>query len=147
MQNGTSTEEIANAPPKIRRKRSVVTDLRNAKLAPRRTMPRAAMVSGTNMVSQIEAYAVGEGRPGHDEDEDQPDVVGLPDGTDRALDDGPRRRAPLLRAAGRQVPEAGAEVRAAQDGVRREGEQQHDRDDGAHGAGSTVSGGSLRVGP
>ena len=59
MQYGTSTEEAANPAPKMRRLRVVTTTLRKAKLAPRRTMPRAAIISGTNSVSVIEAYASG----------------------------------------------------------------------------------------
>ena len=55
MQYGTRTDEAANAAPNIRRLRRVTTDLRNAKLAPRRTMPSAAMVRGTNSVNVIEA--------------------------------------------------------------------------------------------
>ena len=55
MQYGTSTEDRANAPPKMRRFRVLTTALRNAKLAPRSTIPSAAMVRGTNSVSVIEA--------------------------------------------------------------------------------------------
>ena len=54
-QYGTMTDEAANRAPNSRRLRRVTTDLRNAKLAPRKTMPRAAMVSGTNRVSVMEA--------------------------------------------------------------------------------------------
>ena len=57
-----------------------------------------------------------EGGPEDDEDEDQPDVVGLPDGGQRALDQRPRPRA-LLVPAGDQVPEAAAEVGAAEERV------------------------------
>ena len=59
MQYGTSTEERANAAPKTRRFRVVTTALRKAKLAPRSTIPRAAIISGTNSVSVIDAYASG----------------------------------------------------------------------------------------
>ena len=59
MQYGTITDEMANAAPKLRRSRVRKTDLRNAKLAPRSTMPNAAMVSGTKRVRVIEAYASG----------------------------------------------------------------------------------------
>ncbi len=52
---GTSTDESAKAAPKLRRSRVRNTDLRNAKDAPRSTMPKAARVSGTNRVSVIEA--------------------------------------------------------------------------------------------
>ncbi len=43
----------------MRRVPTVTTPLRNAKLAPRMTMPSAAMVNGTNSVSVIDAYASG----------------------------------------------------------------------------------------
>ena len=55
MQNGTSTDETANAAPKLRRSRVRNTALRKAKLDPRSTMPNAAIVSGTNRVSVIDA--------------------------------------------------------------------------------------------
>src|SRR3954463_9827026 len=58
-QYGTSTEETANAAPKFRWSRVRKTALRNAKLAPRSTIPAAASVSGTKRVSPIDAYAVG----------------------------------------------------------------------------------------
>ena len=54
-QYGTSTEESANAAPKLRRSRVRKTVLRKAKLEPRSTIPNAAIVSGTNSVSVIEA--------------------------------------------------------------------------------------------
>ena len=48
-------DETAKAAPKLRRSRVRNTALRNAKPAPRSTMPRAASVNGTNMVRVIEA--------------------------------------------------------------------------------------------
>src|SRR6185436_13911058 len=59
MQNGTSTDDRANAAPKLRRSRVRNTVLRKAKLEPRSTMPRAARARGTNTVRVIEAYASG----------------------------------------------------------------------------------------
>ena len=59
MQNGTTTDASANAAPKLRRSRVRNTVLRKAKLDPRSTIPNAAIVSGTNSVSVIEAYASG----------------------------------------------------------------------------------------
>ena len=56
-QNGTSTEEVANAAPKLRCDEVRSTSLRNAKLEPRNTMPSAARVSGTNSVSMIDPKA------------------------------------------------------------------------------------------
>ena len=41
--------------PKLRRARCRNTAFRKAKLAPRRTMPKAARVRGTNMVKVIDA--------------------------------------------------------------------------------------------
>src|SRR3954447_12597391 len=58
-QYGTRTEETAKAAPKVRRSRVRRTAFRKAKPAPRRTMPKAAIVSGTNRVRVIEAYACG----------------------------------------------------------------------------------------
>ena len=55
MQYGTSTDEAANAAPKLRRSRVRVTALRKAKPEPRSTMPNAASVNGTNTVRVIEA--------------------------------------------------------------------------------------------
>ena len=54
-QKGTSTEETAKMPPRLRRTPCRTTAFRKAKLAPRRTMPRAARVRGTNMVKVIDA--------------------------------------------------------------------------------------------
>ena len=45
--------------PKWRWSRVRNTAFRNAKLAPRSTMPKAASVRGTNMVRVIDAYASG----------------------------------------------------------------------------------------
>ena len=55
IQNGTITDADANAAPKLRFELVFVTVLRNAKPDPRRTIPRAAIVSGTNTVSVIDA--------------------------------------------------------------------------------------------
>src|SRR6478672_2266738 len=55
MQNGTRTDDDANAAPKLRRDRVTNTAFRNAKLEPRTTIPNAASVSGTNKVSMIDA--------------------------------------------------------------------------------------------
>src|SRR3954471_23241156 len=56
-QNGTSTDEIANAAPKLRCDDTRAASLRNAKLEPRNTMPKAASESGTKSVSMIDANA------------------------------------------------------------------------------------------
>src|SRR5829696_7582943 len=57
MQNGTITDEVANAAPKLRWLDVRVTSLRNAKAEPRNTMPSAAIESGTKSVSMIDANA------------------------------------------------------------------------------------------
>src|SRR3954471_6000647 len=57
MQNGTSTEDAANAAPKLRWLDVRVTSLRKAKLAPRKTMPSAASDNGTKSVRVIDANA------------------------------------------------------------------------------------------
>ena len=56
-QNGTSTDDAANAAPKFRWLEVRVTSLRKAKLDPRNTMPSAASDSGTNSVSVIDGNA------------------------------------------------------------------------------------------
>src|SRR5262245_40291390 len=59
MQYGTITDADANAAPKFRFELVRVTALRKANPEPRSTIPSAAIVSGTNTVSVIEAYASG----------------------------------------------------------------------------------------
>ena len=130
MQNGTSTDESANAAAEdAGGSAASTTDLRNAKLAPRRTMPRAAMVSGTNSVSMIEAYAVGNAVQVTTKMKISQTWLASQTGPIERSISRARPRA-ALRAAGGEVPEAGAEVGAAEHGVRREGEQQDDRDRG-----------------
>ena len=74
---------------------------------------------------------LGEAGPQHDEAEDQPHVVGLPDRGDGVVDVLAGAFA-ALGAAGDEVPEPGAEVGAAEHGVGGDGDEQHDGDDGAH---------------
>ena len=81
-----------------------------------------------------------EARPEHDEHEDQPDVVGLPDRPDRPVDQLARPPAALA-PAGEQAPEAGPEVRAAEDGVHGRADPEDDRD----GVGATHCGPSARA--
>ena len=91
-----------------------------------------------------------ERRPQHDEDEDQPDVVGFPHRSDRVFDDRPRAGA-AFRAARGQVPEPGPEIGAAEHGVGEHRRQQHHSDRGNHrtasssGVGDVSSGGALWV--
>ena len=110
------TEEKAKAAPKIRRCHTAVTLLRNANAEPRAITPNAAQVSGIHRVEATAPNSRREAGPHHDQHEDQPDVVGLPDRADRVLD-----QRPLLRAApgpaGHQVPEPGAEVGPAEQRV------------------------------
>jgi hypothetical protein len=56
-QNGTRTDETANAAPKFRCDETRATSLRKAKLEPRNTIPNAAIDNGTNNVSMIDANA------------------------------------------------------------------------------------------
>ena len=58
---------------------------------------------------------LGKARPHHHEDEDQPDVVGLPDRCHGVLD-----ACPQSLVAGGEVPDAGAEVRSSQHRVSRD---------------------------
>ena len=57
--NGVTTEEIANTALAARRAVTLSATGRNAKAAPRSTIPRAARVSGTNRVDMIAAKAGG----------------------------------------------------------------------------------------
>ena len=59
MQYGTSTDENAKIAPNARRSDVRKRLLRNAKLAPRSTIPSAASVRGTKSVSVIDAKASG----------------------------------------------------------------------------------------
>ena len=54
MANGTMTEDTANTAPNRRCWAVRNTVLRKAKLAPRSTMPNAAMLRGTNRVWVME---------------------------------------------------------------------------------------------
>ena len=66
------------------------------------------------------------GRPADDEHEDQPDVVGLPDRAHRVV--GVLAQRPVaLAAAAEQLPEAGAEVGAAEHRVGGQAEADQDR--------------------
>ena len=58
---------------------------------PRSTIPAAASASGTNSVDVIAANARGNAGPEHDQREDQPDVVRLPDRRHRVVDERARR--------------------------------------------------------
>ena len=107
------------------------TVLRNAKLDPRSTIPNAASVERDEQRQRDRGVGLGEAGPQHDEDEDQPDVVGLPDRSDRVVDDLAGTLA-AVGAAGDEVPEPGAEVGAAEHGVGGDGEEQHDGDGVAH---------------
>ena len=126
MQNGTITDEIAKIAPKTRRSDVRTSDLRNAKLEPRSTMPSAASESGTNSVSMIDANASGNAV--------QSTTRQKISQTWFASHTGPiewsmSARGPLapLRAAGDEVPEARAEVGAAEERVGGDPEEEHDR--------------------
>ena len=128
MQYGTSTDEIAKIAPKSRRSDVRKTLLRNAKLEPRSTMPSAASVSGTNSVSVIDANA--------SENPVQSTTRQKISQTWFASQTGPiewsmsaRGRSPALGAARDEVPEARAEVGAAEERVGGDADEQDDRDD------------------
>ena len=74
---------------------------------------------------------LGEAGPQHDEDEDQPHVVGLPHRADGVVDQFAGTLA-AAGAAGDEVPEPGAEVGAAEHGVGGDGAEQDDGDGRAH---------------
>ena len=123
-QYGTSTEETAKAAPKLRRSRVRNTVLRKAKLDPRSTMPKSGERQRHEQRQGDRREGLGEPRPQHDEAEDQPDVIGLPHRSDRVVDHLPGALAGGW-TPGDEIPEAGAEVGAAEDGVGGDaGEQQ-----------------------
>ena len=97
MQYGTSTDDDANAAPKLRWLDVRVTSLRNAKLEPRNTMPSAASDERHEQRERDRRERLGERGPQHDEAEDQPDVVRLPHRADRVADHRARPRAALAR--------------------------------------------------
>ena len=80
-----------------------------------------------NNVEKIASNADGKPVQSTTSDEDQPDVVRLPDRADRPVDQ-LARPAAALAAAGEQAPETGAEVGAAEDGVHRHADHEHDGD-------------------
>ena len=57
--NGVTTDEAAKTAPARRRPAGPVARGRNAKAAPRKTIPRAARLSGTNRADMIAAKAGG----------------------------------------------------------------------------------------
>ena len=136
MKNGVSSDASPNSVSATARPRTRRAVLWNANPAPRSTMPSAARLSGMNKRREDRLERRREAGPEHDEHEDQPDVVGLPHGADRPVDQLARPPAALA-AAGEQAPEAGAEVGAAEDGVDRHADPEHDGDGvGAAHAGS-----------
>ena len=129
----------------MRRSRVRNTVLRKAKLDPRSTIPRAANVSGTNSVRVIDAKA--SEKPVHSttKHEDQPDVVGLPHRADRVVD----HLAGALaggRTPGDEIPEAGAEVGAAEDGVGGDAGEQQGGDRLGHQTGTSSCSGASASG-
>ena len=101
-------------------------------------MPSAASESGTYSVLRDRCERLGEAGPEHDQREDEPDVVGLPDRPDRMGDDGARTLT-ALGAAGDEVPEAGAEVRTTEHRVGDDADHQHHRHRIGHPTGSCSS--------
>ena len=74
-----------------------------------------------------------EAGPQHDEGEDEPDVVRLPDRGDRVIDHR-ARTSPPRRSSGDEIPEAGTEVGAAEQRVGDHPDEEDDRRCGAHGS-------------
>ncbi len=72
MKNGTMREENANAAPNSRCQRSAWTSLRNAKPAPRSTIPNAASHSGSAAAEVRPSQRRVQGQPGQ---QDPPDHV------------------------------------------------------------------------
>ena len=135
MQNGTITDDVANAAPKLRWLDVRVTSLRNANAEPRNTMPSAANDSGTNNVSVIDANA--------SENAVQSTTRQKMSQTWFASHTGPiewvitaRGRTAPLGAAGDEIPEPGAEVGAAEERVRGDPDHQDHRHHVAHASSS-----------
>ena len=131
MKNGVSSEENANAAPAARCWGSRVISLRKANPAPRSTIPPSRQPQRQRERGHHRGECVRERGPEDDQVEDQPDVVGLPDGGDRLVDQGARRPA-AGGGAGQQVPQAAAEVGPAQDGVQGNPGQQDGPNGGGH---------------
>ena len=103
--NGISTDAGANSAPSTRASLIVAAWPRSANAAPRKMIPIAARKSGIVQRREDRPERRRERRPDDHQHEDQPHVVGLPDGRHRALDHAPHP-APARRAARREVPEA-----------------------------------------
>ena len=130
-QYGTSTDESAKAAPKLRRSRVRKTTLRKAKLDPRNTIPKAAIVERDEQGQRDRREDLRKAGPEHDQAEDQPHVVGLPHWSDRVVDHVAGTFA-TLSATRHQVPEPGAEVGSAEDRVGHDGGEQQDGNGRAH---------------
>ena len=121
--NGVITEESAKVAPEQRASPIVAASPRSAKARAAQDDPHAGEEERDVERLHDRRERRREAGPHDDEDEDQPDVVRLPDRAHRALDHPADPRAPLGAARG-EVPEAGAEVGAAEDGVRGEADDQ-----------------------
>src|SRR4051794_37250157 len=139
MQYGTSTEESAKAPPNARRVSSETTALRNAKLAPRRTMPKAAMLSGTKRVRVIDAYASGKAVQVTTKTKISQTWLASHTGPiERSITE--RARAPRWAPPAVRSQKPAPKVGASEDGVRHQREQQHEGDQVGHRAASSTLG-------
>ena len=87
MKNGVSTDETANSALRHAPARGPAARACGRRSpAPRSTIPSAARLSGMNSVEMIDPKASGNAVQQHDQHEDQPDVVRLPDRADRPVD-------------------------------------------------------------
>ena len=116
MKNGVSSEEKANVAPAARCRLSREIPCGTRSPAPRSTIPADGEPQRQRDSGHHRGERVREGGPEDDQREDEPDVVGLPHRRDRLIDQ-IAWRSPAPVAAGQQIPQAAAEVGAAQDGV------------------------------
>ncbi len=135
-QNGVITDDSANVAPSHRRRLAAQGERGSTEDDPYGGQPER------HVERRGDRPEGGRERgPEDDEHEDEPHVVGLPHRAHRALDHPPHARA-APGAAGGEVPEAGAEVGAAEHGVGRQpGDDQRDADLGEAQAATSDSGG------
>ena len=119
MKNGVSTEESAKAASASRRPERPARDPMEGESRAAQHDPERGQAERDEQGRHDRREGLGERRPEHHEDEDQPHVVRLPDRPDRPGDQGSRALAALA-APGHQGPEPGAEVGAAEDRVERD---------------------------
>ena len=120
--NGISTDESANTPPSTRASLIVAAWPRNANAVPRKMIPIAARNSGIESVEKTEPNATGNAVQMITSTKISQTWLASHTGLIERCTI-PRSRPPRSRAAGREVPEPGAEVGAAEHRVGRDAER------------------------